>query len=115
MKRIQPYYYIVVLASLFLLSGLVLFAVQLFPAAESNGITVDPQVNGQGEALYDLWFTSVGIYDLSVDHALSSILFSADNNTKPPPYPPFPPGPFSLSSAPPPPPPAPKKILAERS
>jgi hypothetical protein len=81
LKRVQPYYYIVVLAGLFLLSGLVLFALQLFPAADSNGITVDPQTNGQGEALYDLWFTSVGIYDLTADHALSAILFSADNNT----------------------------------
>ncbi len=81
MKRIQPYYYIVTLAGLFLLAGLVLFSLQLFPSAESNGITVDPQTNGQGEALYDLWFTSVGIYELTVDHALSAILFSADNNT----------------------------------
>ncbi len=81
MKRIQPYYYIVALAGLFLLSGLVLFALQLFPAAESNGIMVDPQTNDHGEALYDLWFTSVGIYDLTVDYALSAILFSADNNT----------------------------------
>lgn len=81
MKRIQPYYYIVILAGLFLLSGLVLFSMRLIPATDSDGITVDPQTNGQGEALYDLWFTSVGIYDLTVDHALSAILFSADNNT----------------------------------
>lgn len=81
MKQIQPYYFIVALAGLFILSGLILFALKLFPAAESNGITVDPQTNGQGEALYDLWFTSMGIYDLTVDHALSAILFSADNNT----------------------------------
>ncbi len=81
MKRIQPYFYIVALAGLFLLAGLILFSLQLFPTAESTGITVDPQVEGQGEDLYDLWFTTMGIYDLSVDHALSAILFSADNNT----------------------------------
>ncbi len=81
MKRIQPYYYIVALACLFFLAGLILFSLHLFPTAESTGITVDPQTDGQGEALYDLWFTSMGIYDLSVDHALNAILFSADNNT----------------------------------
>jgi len=81
MKRIQPYYYIVALAGLFLLAGVILFSLQLVPTAESTGITVDPQTNSQGEDLYDLWFTSMGIYDLSVDHALSAILFSADNNT----------------------------------
>ncbi len=81
MKRIQPYFYIVSLAGLFLLAGLTLFGISLFPAAESNGITVDPQTHGEGEALYDLWFTSTGIYDLNVDHALSGILFSTDKNT----------------------------------
>ncbi|MBW6462981.1 MAG: GerMN domain-containing protein [Bacillota bacterium] len=81
MKRMQPYYYIVALAGLFLLAGLILFSLQLFPTAESTGITVDPQTDGQGEALYDLWFTATGIYDFGVDHALSLILYSADNNT----------------------------------
>ena len=81
MKQIQPFYYIVALAGLFFLAGLVLFVFQLFPTAESTGITVDPQSESQGETLYDLWFTSVGLYDLTVDQALSAILFSMENNT----------------------------------
>jgi hypothetical protein len=80
MKRIQPYFYIVGLAGLFILAGLVLFTLQLFPAEENSGITVDPLTQEQSEALYDLWFASAGIYDLSVDHALSGILFSTDSN-----------------------------------
>ncbi len=80
MKRFQPYYYIVALAGLFILGGLVLFSIQLFPRAESTAVAVDPQLNGQGEDLYDLWFSSAEIYDLSVDHALNNILFSTDNN-----------------------------------
>ena len=81
MKQMQPFYYIVALAGLFFLAGLILFAFQLFPTAESTGITVDPQNESQGETLYDLWFTSVGLYDLTVDQALSAILFSMENNT----------------------------------
>ena len=81
LKRIQPYHYIVALAGIFLLAGLILFSIQLIPTAESTGITVDPQSDAQSETMYDLWFTSMGIYDLDADHALSAILLSADNNT----------------------------------
>ncbi len=80
MKQIQPYYYIVVLACIFVLGGLIHFSIQLFLAAESTDITIDPQTDRHGEDLYDFWFSSAEIYDLSVDHALNRILFSADNN-----------------------------------
>ena len=81
MKRIEPFFYIVTLAVLFVLAGLILFAMQLFTTVESKGITVDPQPQEQGETLYDLWFTSTVIHDLSVDHNLNGILFSTDKNT----------------------------------
>lgn len=81
MKRIQPYYYIIALAALFVLAGLILFLMQLIPGAESSGITVDPQTQDQGEALYDLWFSSAEVYDLSADHSLTGILFSTENDT----------------------------------
>lgn len=81
MKKAEPFYYLVMLAALFLLAGLVLFVMQLIVPSEIGGTTVDPQVQGQDETLYDLWFTSVAIYDLGVDHNLTGILFSADNNS----------------------------------
>lgn len=81
MKRFEPYYYIVIIAGIFVLGGLVLFSMQLFPAAENNTVTVDPQTTDQTESLYDFWFSSVEIYDISVDHSMERILFSADNNT----------------------------------
>ena len=81
MKRFEPYYYIVITAGIFILGGLVLFSMQLFPAAESNTVTVDPQTADQAEGLYDFWFSSVEVYDISVDHSMERILFSADNNT----------------------------------
>ncbi len=80
MKRIQPYYYIVFIAGLFIVSGMLLFSMQLLPAAESTGVTVDPQTGEQSDNLYDFWFSRVDIYDLSIDHGLNNILFSADNN-----------------------------------
>ncbi len=81
MKRFEPYYYIVIIAGIFILCGLALFSLQLFPSAESNTVTIDPQTSDQAEGLYDLWFSSVEIYDISVDHNMERILFSADNNT----------------------------------
>ncbi len=82
MKQVQPYYYIVALAGLFILAGLVLFSLQLLPAAESNAaVSVDPVAEGQGDAIYDMWFSRAELYDMSVDYGLNSILFSTDNNT----------------------------------
>ncbi len=80
MKRVQPYYYIVVLAGLFFLAGLTLFSLQLFLPAESRSMPVDPLTQNPAGDLYDLWFTRVKLYDLSIDHNLTAILFSADNN-----------------------------------
>lgn len=81
MKNIQPFYYIVAISGIFILAGLVLFSLQLFNTAESTPVAVDPQANGQTEAIYDLWFSSAEVYDITVDHGLSGILFSTDNNT----------------------------------
>jgi len=80
-KRVEPYHYIIITAGIFILGGLALFSLQLFPAAESNTVTVDPQTTDQAEGLYDFWFSSVEVYDISVDHSMERILFSADNNT----------------------------------
>ena len=80
MKRIQPYHYLVIMAGLFIMAGLVLFSMRLFPAAENNTLSIDPLAEGQGDTIYDLWFSRAGVYDLSVDHGLNSILLSTDNN-----------------------------------
>lgn len=81
MKKAEPFYYLIMLAALFIIAGLVLFVMQLIAPAESSGTTVDPQAQGQDEVIYDLWFTSAAIYDLDVDYNLSGILFSTDNNS----------------------------------
>ncbi len=78
MNRIQPFYYIAALAGLFILAGLYFFILHLLPEPEHTGVTVEPQAQDQGGALYDLWFTSAEIFDLSVDHNLTGILFSTD-------------------------------------
>jgi len=79
-RRFQPYYYIVLLAGLFILAGIFFFASQLMPESEQTGVTVEPQDPEEGGTLYDLWFTSAKIYDLSVDHALTGILVSTDED-----------------------------------
>ncbi|MDW7740481.1 MAG: GerMN domain-containing protein [Bacillota bacterium] len=81
MKRIQPFYYIISLAMLFILAGFVLYIIQFLPRAESSSLAIDPQSADQGEALYDLWFTSTSILDLTVDYGLNGILFSTGNNS----------------------------------
>ncbi len=80
MQRVQPYHYIVALAGLFILVGLVLYTIQLLPSAEGESIPIDPLTQSSASDLYDLWFTPVNIYDLSADRNLTAILFSADNN-----------------------------------
>ncbi len=79
MKKVQPFYYIIALAALFMLAGVYVLVMQLIPAPEQTGITVEPQGPDEGGTLYDLWFSSAEIYDLSVDHNLTGILFSTDD------------------------------------
>ncbi len=81
MKRFEPYYYIVITAGIFIIAGLLLFSIQLLPSAERTAIAVDPQSSDKGEDLYDFWFSSVEIFDISIDYSMNRILFSADNNT----------------------------------
>ncbi|MBM4236438.1 MAG: hypothetical protein FJ152_08215, partial [Firmicutes bacterium] len=80
MKRVQPYHYLVALAGLFILAGLTLYSLQLLTSAEGRSLPVDPLTQNTAGDLYDLWFTGVNLYDLSIDHNLTAILFSADNN-----------------------------------
>jgi len=80
MKRFQPYFYLVGLALLFVMAGLVLFSMHLWPRSESVDVIIDPQIQDEGGSLYDLWFTGSRIYDLDVDHGLTGILMSAENN-----------------------------------
>jgi len=79
-KRVQPYHYLVALAGLFILAGLTLYSLQLLTSAEGRSLPVDPLTQNTAGDLYDLWFTGVNLYDLSIDHNLTAILFSADNN-----------------------------------
>ncbi len=79
MKKAQPFYYMIIIAGIFVVAGIYLFTIQLIPEPEHTGVTIDPQDPDQGGALYDLWFSSAAIYDLNVDHNLTGILFSTDN------------------------------------
>lgn len=79
MKRVQPYHYIVLLAGLFILAGLVLFSLQLLPSVEGSSAAVDPLTQTPTGELYDLWFSGAVLSDLSIDHNLTAIFFSADN------------------------------------
>lgn len=81
LQKMQPYYYITLLACLFVIAGVALFVLQLWPVAESGGITIEPGRHDEVGALYDLWFSSDVILDLSVDHALEGILFSTESGT----------------------------------
>ena len=80
MKKYQPYFYLAALAILFLLAGLVLFTIHLWPKAETSMVAVEPVTENEGGSLYDLWFSGAELYDLSVDHGLTGILFSTKDN-----------------------------------
>ncbi|MEW5783645.1 MAG: GerMN domain-containing protein [Bacillota bacterium] len=80
MKRIQPYYWLLGLALVFILAGLAIYGLRLFDLVSESGMPVEPQVLNSDNSLFDLWFTGAEIYDLSVDRNTTGILFSASNN-----------------------------------
>ncbi len=81
MKRLQPFHYIILLAGLFLLAGTAMFAFQQFSTSGAPAVAIDPQDQNRENALYDLWFSSTNIYDISIDNELTGILFSTGHNT----------------------------------
>jgi spore germination protein GerM len=77
MKRIQPYYFLIALAALFLIGGLFLFMMRHFPSTLQKGAPVEPKILLHDNSLYEFWFANADLYDLSVDRNVTGILFSS--------------------------------------
>jgi len=80
MRKMQPFYYIVLIAALMILVGITNYIFQVSANVSSSGVIVDPPSQDQENLLYDLWFTRTDIYDLSIDQEFNHILFSTSAN-----------------------------------
>ncbi len=77
-KRIQPYFWLIGVAGIFLSIGLVYFGLHMFSSRFKPGSPIEPQgLNGEAN-LYDFWFSEADIYDLSVDRNVTGIFFGTD-------------------------------------
>ncbi len=79
-QRIQPYYWLIILAGLFLAAGLVLFSFRMFNFNLKSGVPVEPLVHSGENGLFDFWFGGADFLDLSADRNMTGILFSSSNN-----------------------------------
>ncbi len=79
-QKIQPYYWLILLAVLFLAGGLILFLFRLFGSPLKSGTPVEPLVHSGENGMIDFWLAGADFIDLSADRNMTGILFSASNN-----------------------------------
>lgn len=79
-QQIQPYYWLIFLAGLFLAAGLILFGFRMFSFNLKSGVPVEPLVHSGENGLIDFWFAGADFFDLSADRNMTGILFSSNNN-----------------------------------
>ena len=78
MKRIQPYYFLIGLAALFMIAGLAFYSVRSLSLLK-QGAPIEPPTNSETGDLFELWFTSADLFDLSIDRNVTGIIFGADS------------------------------------
>lgn len=77
MKRLQPYHLLIVLAALFIITGLAVFSLRFYSSTFKKGSPVEPKIQIDDNSLFELWFVNADIFDLSVDHNVTGILFGS--------------------------------------
>ncbi|MGB4681861.1 MAG: GerMN domain-containing protein [Dethiobacteria bacterium] len=79
MKKVQPYYFLIGLAIIFVILGAALYGIRsLRPYLLKQGAPIEPQTDGNNGNLFELWFTGAKLFDLSVDRNVTGILFGTD-------------------------------------
>lgn len=74
MKRIQPYYFLIGLAALFVFGGMILYSARGLTLLK-QGTPIEPQTCKEKGDLFELWFTGADLTDLSVDRNVTGIVF----------------------------------------
>lgn len=77
MKKVQPLYILLAVLALLLIAGATVIGVRFFPASLKDGPPVEPHIFGEN-GLFDLWFDSAEIIDISIDRNVTGILFASD-------------------------------------
>lgn len=77
MKRVEPYYLLIGLAVLLVLTGLVFYSIRSLSLLK-QGEPIEPLASDKTGDLFELWFTGADLFDLSVDHNVTRIIFGDD-------------------------------------
>lgn len=78
MKRIEPYYFLIGLAALFVVAGMILYSARGLTLMK-HGEPIEPSGVAEKEDLFELWFTGADLLDLSIDRNVSGILFGSES------------------------------------
>ncbi len=79
-QKIQPYYWLILLAVIFLAGGITLLGFRLFGFPLKSGTPVEPLVHSGENGMIDFWLAGADFIDLSADRNMTGILFSTSNN-----------------------------------
>ena len=78
MKRVEPYYFLIGLAALFVIAGVILYSARGLTLMK-HGDPIEPQGGAEKEDLFELWFTGANLLDLSVDRNVTGIIFGSES------------------------------------
>lgn len=77
MKKIQPYYFLIALAALLLAVGIVVYGSRSLSLLK-KGRPIEPPAAAKDGDLFELWFSRADLFDVSVDHNVTGIIFGTD-------------------------------------
>ncbi len=78
MKRIEPYYFLIGLAAIFVIAGMILYSARGLTLMK-HGDPIEPLGGTDKEDLFELWFTGANLLDLSVDRNVTGIIFGSES------------------------------------
>lgn len=78
MKKIQPYYFLIVFAVMLLAAGAVTYGLRSLSMLK-GGKPIEPPVDDHEGDLFELWFTRADLFDVSVDRNATGIIFGSDS------------------------------------
>ena len=79
-QQIQPYYWLIFLAGLFLAVGVFFFGFRMLNLNLKRGLPVEPLVQSGENGFFNFWYAGADFTDLSADRNMTGILFGATNN-----------------------------------
>ncbi|MFY9412992.1 MAG: GerMN domain-containing protein [Dethiobacteria bacterium] len=77
MKRIQPHYFLIALLVLIVVAGVAIYSFRTLSLLK-QGEPIEPPTDTEENDLFELWFTSADLFDVSIDRNVTRIIFGND-------------------------------------